>query len=303
MKKSILILTDLSENAAHAAEAALMLAGQLGLNLILLNCNDAISAVTYYPIMPVLSESPTWYEDRKAKLKSITADLKLQFDNSFHGQAQPVIKTIIKEGDLGENIKDVLKHHQTEMVVMGSQSSSSTDHFLFGSDTQNVAAQATVPVLTVPPAANLKSIARITFATDFVDHDTYTLYYLFRLRQKLGAKLEILHIRQYGHPPIQKNPLVKSMIEEACAAKPSIIFYKEVYGKQIASRLKNYCLENRSDILVLSHKHHSLLFKAFKEGTVEKSISDQLTPLLIIPELKGGKIHKSTFKDLANVVF
>lgn len=303
MKKSILVLTDQSDKSKHAAEAALMLAGHLDLNLVLLNCNDTISAVTYYPIMPVMSESATWYEDRKERLTLMVADLKLLFVKAFPGKAQPVIKVIIKEGDLFENIKDELKHHQTELIVMGSQSGTSTDHFLFGSDTLNVTAKAPVPVLTVPPTADLKSIARITFATDFVEHDTYTLYHLLRLRQKLDAKLEILHIRQYGHAPVQKSPLVKRIIEEACTAKPSAISYKEIYGKQIASRLKNYCLENKSDLLALSHKHHSFLFKAFKEGTVEKSLSDQLTPLLIIPELKGEKIHKSTFKDLANVVF
>jgi nucleotide-binding universal stress UspA family protein len=303
MKKSILILTDLSENAARAAEVALMLAGRLGDNLLLLNSNDAISAITYYPIMPFLSESPTWHEDRETKLKLITTNLKHQFDKSFPGKAHPVIKAIIKEGDLLENTKDVLKHNQIEMIIMGSQTGSSTDHFLFGSDTQKIINHATVPVLSVPQGAALKQVAKITFATNFREHDTYTLSHLFRLRQKLDVHLEILHIRQYGHAPVVKNTSVKNLIEEACAAKPSNIFYKEIYGKDIASRLMHYCQENNSDILALGHEHHSFLAQAFKEGTVSRSLSSQLVPLLIIPQLESEKIHKPVFKDLSNIVF
>ncbi len=303
MKKSILILTDLSENATHAAEVALMLAGRLHDNLLLLNSNDAISTIAYYPIMPVMAELPKWYEDRKTRLKLITTDLKLQFSKNFPGQAHPVIKVIVQEGDLLENVKDVLKHHQTEMIIMGSQSGSSIDHFLFGSDNKKIVDHATVPVLSVPLGSTLKQVAKITFATNFREHDTYTLSHLFRLRQKLDVHLEILHIRQYGHPDVPKNTSVKNLIEEACAARPSNISYKEVYGKDIASRLMRYCKENNSDILALGHEHHSFLAQAFKEGTVSRSLSNQLIPILVIPELESEKIHKPVSKVSAKNVF
>ena len=304
MKKSILILTDFSENALHAAEEAFALAGQLRLNLVLLNCNDTITAVTYYPVVPVLSDSPTWYEDRKSKLKLIAEHLEKKFHNTLPEQARPVIKRLIREGDLQTNLKDLLKRQPIEMIVMGARSGSSTEHFLFGSDTKTVADHASIPVLIVPFEHGIRQVLHITFATNFLEQDIDALHYLLEIRQKLGAKLDILHIRLYGQLPGPRDPQVERIIHESCIAKPSMITITEVYGKEIGSRINHYCKTQNSDILALSHEHHSLLFRAFNEGVVTKRLSDHQIPLLIIPELKISKeTAEDTMRGLSNIIF
>lgn len=304
MKHSILLLTDLSQNTKSAEETALILAGRLDKNLFLLNCNTTISAITYYPVMPVMSESPTWYEDRKGSLKLITDHLSHQFQQAFPGKNKPGMKSIIKEGDLLENVKDVLKLHKIDLIVMGAQSGSSTDHFLFGRDTKQIVDHVAVPILIVPNKSQFKSTIKITFATDFLDQDTTTLNYLFEFRQQLDAILDIVHIKKFGEPNEIKNLLVKDMIDKACLAKPGIITYQEVYGKEIIPRLEHFCRENEADIMVLSHQHHSFLFRNFKEGIVDKALFAQAIPLLIIPELPTNiNRNESSFKDLKDIVF
>ena len=304
MKKSILVLTDLTENAAHAAETAAILAGQIGCNLILLYCNNTISAISYYPFVPVEDESATWYEHAKNKLKLLSASLQQKAAREFPDQTQPVIKSLILEGDLLTHLREALRQSQVELIAMGAKSGSSTEHFLFGSDTKTVADHSSVPVMIVPRAAFLRPIIHLTFASNLVDQDIEALSYLSDLRQSLCAELEILHIRQYGQPARPPYSPAKRYIDEICSKKNSLISYKEVYGKKVQSRLYKYCLDNDTDLLALSHHHHSYLALNLREGIVDQSISQQHLPLLIIPEMNSGRKSKAEhYSGLSNIVF
>lgn len=304
MKKSILILTDLSENARHAAEAASLLAGKLHSNLIILTCDETISAVTYYPVVPVMVDFSAWHEDTSAKAAILADDLKHQFTDAFPGHPLPVIKTLIRQGDLRANVTDIVKEYPIEMIVMGASSGSPTDHFLFGSETKSVVDHSPVPIFIVPARAINRATLKITFGTNFLPQDTYALHYLERVRKQTGAQLEIVHIRQYGQISVEKNPVVRLYIEKICADNSPMIAFNEVYGKDVVSRLSHYCKGNDSDILALSHEHHSVLFRMFQKGTVEKSLHAQPVPMLIIPDLKAGsQSGNESLKGLSGIVF
>ena len=303
MKNSILILVDLSENTVHVAEMATIIAGQLQKNLLLLNCNETISAVTYYPIVPVMSEAPTWLEDREVKLQILSDHLNHHFEVSFPGQPKPVIKTLIREGDLYANIKELLKELPIDFIAMGGRSGSSVENYLFGSDTKVVTDHAPIPVLIIPKTSKLRHVKKITFATNLIKQDIAALQFLVNLRNDLGAQLEIVHIKKYGETSKPKNSQVQQAITETCAPNSPVILYNEVYGKHIVSRLNAYCKGNGSDIIALSHAHHSFLFRALREGTVDQSLSDHQIPLLIIPELKAEKgTHTDSIAELSSIV-
>lgn len=304
MKKSILILTDLSENAKHAAEVATCFAGQLHTNLILLNCDTMTSMLAYYPVASLKMESDIISGDRENKLQLLSESLKKRYADTYPDLAKIQIKTVIRDGDLYANIRDILIQYPIEMLVMGAATGSTAEHLLFGSDTKAVADHSSVPVLIVPPATTVRSMIQITFATNFLEQDINTLHYLAHLRKRLSAHLEIVHIRQYGKPAGSKRNQVQQVIDKMCKSSQSLVLYNEVYGKQPVSRLNHYCKENNSDILALSHQHHSLLFRTFKEGTVDKSLSNPLIPLLIIPDLTNEQeTHAGTLKGLSGIVF
>jgi nucleotide-binding universal stress UspA family protein len=304
MEKSILILSDLSENATHATEVALVMAAQLDTNLVLLNCNNFISSVTYYPIVPVICESPTWYEDTKTSLTNIAEHLKHKYAVTFQGSNKVVITTMIKEGDLWGNVKDILRQHHIELIVMGGKSGSSTEHFLFGSDTLNIIEHSSVPVLVVPQSSKVRSLKRITFATSFIKQDINTLKYIVDLRQQLAAHLEIMHVKKHGPTKGSSNHELQQLISDACRTNPLFITYHEVYGKDPVSSLTHYCNNNDSDILVMSYQHRSLLYRAFKQDPVEKSLFGQTIPFLVIPELRSsGNNEPEVIKELHQYVF
>ena len=304
MKKSILVLTDLTDNATHAAEAAVILATQIGCNVMLLYCNNTISAISYYSNISVADESLTSYEHAKNKLKTLSDLLKQIATEKLRDHAQPVIKSLIREGELLSNIQKVLSESRVELIAMGAKSGTPTDHFLFGSDTKIVVDHSTLPVLIVPPAIKLNAFIHLTFASNLMEQDINALSYLSSLRQKLSAKLEILHIKSYGEPTRSPYSSAKKYIEEICAKKPDLIYYKQVYGKKIPSRISSYCRESNTDLLVLSHQHHSYLFRTFRDGVVDQFLSQHRLPLLIIPKMKiERKSNAKNYSGLSNIVF
>lgn len=101
----------------------------------------------------------------KEKLKSLELDLKKSFGDDLK------CGTLIGRGDLIDSIKKLIADEKPDVVVMGTKGASGLKRILIGSNTVNVIANTTVPVLVVPEAARfedflLKGKNGIVFATD-----------------------------------------------------------------------------------------------------------------------------------------
>jgi len=300
MKKSILLLTDLLQDTA-LADAAVLLAGQLGTNILLLNTNDSIEAISYYPVVPVVSPSATWLESREREMEKLSTYIKQQYKSIYHTKALPTVKHLLTEGSLSSNLAETVKKHPVCLVLMGGRSGSETEHFLFGSDAIHVAGESELPVCLIPQDAQLRMFRQVTFATNLLDQDIESLDYLVSLCKKIGSKLNIVHIREYGKA-LTSNAMVEQHIDKICSAGDALASYQEVYGKNVVSRLNSYCRDNDSDLLALSRVHHSALVKFFTSGTVDKLVISKATPLLIIPDLRTEN-QVASHDVLSNIVF
>jgi galactose-1-phosphate uridylyltransferase len=58
--KKILVLTDFSNNALNAAEAAVILAGKIHANLLIMNSDNSIALIPYYKDVPLITEIVSW---------------------------------------------------------------------------------------------------------------------------------------------------------------------------------------------------------------------------------------------------
>ncbi|WP_431200619.1 universal stress protein [Mucilaginibacter sp. P19] len=135
----ILMLTDFSENANHAAKTAAKALRNLNADILLYN--------TYYdhPILPTYAGGPWVVEEfvfRKdesevrlgqlaSQLRHIIADLTIE-------GVEPKIDYQIGEGSLGRNTAAVIQDNNIDLVVIGSSTDSSLDHLIFGRDTMQV---------------------------------------------------------------------------------------------------------------------------------------------------------------------
>lgn len=279
---NILVLTDFSENANHAAKAAPPLAAKLHSDIIIFN--------SYYnhPVIPAYAGGPLAVDELVFRKKDSTSglhQLARQLGHLHNGQAKeefkPQIHTQCGEGPLGNNLAAIINGKKTAFIVMGGSLNSPVNHLFFGSDTMDVVDHASCPVVIIPQEATLEKLKKITLATAFEPFDNFAITYLANLSKKLDFELEIVHIsvfEKYEDPDKEK-----ALLRHIKKLEDSGIVYKQIRGKDVIERLNHLCKENGSDMLALVHYEHGFLSGIFKKSTTEKALGHQHIPLMIIP--------------------
>lgn len=279
--KTILVLTDFSENALRAAETAAMLTGKLNANLLLFNANYTVPAVPYYPGVVLVNENISWETECEIKLNQLAAHLKQIVSKVNVGQRKPDIRTLLLEGDLWGNVRHIMDKENVEMIIMGGRSGSTLDHIVYGSDISAIIDHATCPVLIISSNMHLTKLNRVVFATNFNEGDRYALTYLMELGKLFEYQLEIIHVSLYEERHVPQDPLVFEFIKMLEETKFPKVTYTDIRGKDLVQRLGHLCEERGADLLALTHQQHSYLARVFKESAVKKSITKHKLPLLI----------------------
>jgi nucleotide-binding universal stress UspA family protein len=130
------------------------------------------------------------------KLSYITNDLEKTFGSELK------CETLITHGDLVDAINEIITIRKADLVVMGTKGASGLKKILIGSNTVNLLAKTTVPVLVVPEIARfenflLKDKNRIVLATDL---DTVTKQDALDILKKIALlivnpKVRVLNVR------------------------------------------------------------------------------------------------------------
>lgn len=280
--KTILMLTDFSENANHAAKTAAKFAGSIGGDILLYN--------TYYdhPILPTYAGGPWVVEEfvfRKDKSTAQLSQLAIQLRNIIAGIStdgfKPKIDYQCGKGSLGKNMATIIQENKVGLVVIGGSTDSAIDHFIFGSDTMDVIDHASCPVLIIPPKTEIAEFRKVTLAVAFDLADINAISYLTRLSKQLNFYLEIVHVSIFE----EKDDLVKekAIFNHINAIKQDNITYREIKGKDIVKRLYRLCKDNGSDILALVHDQDGFLSGLFKKSTTAAALDNQHISLLVIP--------------------
>ncbi|MCQ6958712.1 universal stress protein [Mucilaginibacter aquariorum] len=280
--KKILVLTDFSENARQAAEAAVTIAGKLHANIILFNTYVSEPVISEYGGAPWPIEQLMWADEGKEKLKFLKEDLQELASQLPTGDHHPSIDDRHDLGSVGSQVKNLLKLENIEMIVMGARTGKAWEHLLMGSDTSAVIEHTDRPVLIIPPSHPLNALRKVTLATDFDQADQKAVHYLTRIGRLFGFSLDIVHVSLWGEKPLSEE-LKASFKHQVARYHFQDISYHEVGGKELVDRLNRLCAINNSDLLVLVHDRHNWLNRLFKQNQAQTLLDKQDLPVLIIP--------------------
>ncbi|WP_439695414.1 universal stress protein [Mucilaginibacter sp. AW1-7] len=280
--KTIMMLTDFSENADHAAKTAAKVAPQLKADILLYN--------TYYdhPILPTYAGGPWVVEEfvfRKdestAKLSQLAIQLRHVMAGISQGDFKPKTDYQCGEGSLGKNIAMIIQDNKVGLVVIGSRTDSAVDHLIFGSDTMDVIDHSSCPVLIIPPKAEMSALKKVTLAIAFELTDINAISYLIDLGKQLHFHLEIVHVSllNKNDDPVKEN----AIINHINAIKQDNISYLEIRGNDVVKRLNRLCKDNNSDLLVLVHYREGFFSDLFDRSTTAAALDNQHIPLMVIP--------------------
>ena len=151
-KKIALIALDYDPTAIKVAEQGFMLAGAAHAEVILLHViSDPVyySSTEYSPIMGYVD----YHEIEAVQLENIEGlrnASHLFLDKFKHKLGDKAIQTLVKEGDIAEQILDTAREIHADVIILGSHSHKWLEDIVMGSVTKRVMQHTKTPLLIIP---------------------------------------------------------------------------------------------------------------------------------------------------------
>ncbi|MBS1520266.1 MAG: universal stress protein [Bacteroidetes bacterium] len=283
--KKILIATDFSANAAHAAKYGYAIASQVKADVIL--CNAFIIPAEI-PQAGTLVWPQFEYDELLESSASELRQLKAELEkNISDGSFKPEVDCISEVGGVVDMIKDITGKTNTELLVMGTHGAGRLDTLLVGNHSRTMINNTKTPLLLVPASVAVKPIKKIAFATDLKDpeRDLEVIYELIPLLKRLNAELLLTHIYDGDDPTYKFKKYIQQMLVELSnKANYPNIFYRIVSSNKAERGLDWLCDHGHVDVLAMVHRKRDLLDKILLGSHTQKMADHINIPLLVIPQ-------------------
>jgi len=207
--KKILVPTDFSECAEHAAEVAANIAKRTGARLYMLHILD----------IPVYDRNDSFQSYADAAEGIFWMKLvRKRFGELF---AKPFMKgvnavEVIQYDGVYDTIASQAKEHEMDLIVMGSHGDSGAHELFIGSNTEKVVRLAECPVLTVKNRHENFDLKNIIFASNFYGEAKDNFTKLFRFIKLFDAHVHLVKVITPDHfeSTEQTNRLIQDFRDE-----------------------------------------------------------------------------------------
>lgn len=291
--KTILVLTDFSIRADHAAHYALKLAQKIKANLLLCNvfavpAANFISAGVDWPV----ENSEVFEEDSKNDLSELTERLNDILDHtSAADEFRPLIEQCSKAGSIINAINEIAASYQVLMAVVGMHFATGFGPFLSDDHTNEIIEKVNVPVLVVPNQMKFSNFDKIAFATDLTYRGIDVLHCLHGITKYFDSEILITYVADEKISDQVEHHNVHNFFNRAITqVKYPKIYYRAIHAKSIVSGLDWLSEHTDIDLLVLVHRKRNFLQKVFEGSITQKMASHLIKPMLVFP---GGSAHET----------
>jgi nucleotide-binding universal stress UspA family protein len=257
----ILIATDLSEPAMHAALYGLELFGPT---------NSFVMLHTYVQDLMQMGK----YEEVEKAVRTGLHDHAERFMRSTGLQS---VQRQVRIGQIASVLREVVAKRAVDLVVMGNRGTAGST-FFFGSNTAQVVQGSRVPVLAVPEGASIKRPKRILLATDHGPLEARTLDMLCHIARLCDAEVLIGHVRILGvSGPAEYDTQV---FDEALKEVPHS--YHDMQAGDLLEGLVRSARQESADMIAVVHRHAGLLGRLL-HPSASKAIAERIDlPLLVL---------------------
>lgn len=282
--KKLLIATDFSANAKHAAEYGYNLAKQIKADIVL--CNAVIvpaeipqAGIIIWPL-----------EEYDTLMKYSVDDLTLLKTGLQHKDTgdgfKPSIDMVNENGRVAEVINRIVDDEKIDLVIMGTHGDDGLGTFLLGNHCNNMINAATKPLLLIPAKAKIETVKKIAFASDFTNivDDLAAIYALIPFARLLNAEILITHIYSKKNDTAKfREWLEDFLVELSNKADYPLIYYRLVKNADAENGLDWLCEHGDVDMLTMYHRQHNFFSSLLKRSNTQKMADHISIPLLVIP--------------------
>lgn len=274
--KTILILTDFSENAFRAAEYAAEMAGPLQIKRILLyHAYQTIIGGTDLPIGNSQSSQEIYVESMSQlalvqdRLKSLVKDIKVDL--------------LAEDTSLPAYIGDLCKTEEVDLVVMGVSGKSGLEKLLIGSTTSMMIEESKVPVLIVPKDTIIgRGIKSVVFTTDLKDHAVIPVHQLYEILDAFPVPVRVLNVEKVSKDLYSEEArdTIASLhnIFEKCSAT-----FDYINEDNTVEGILSYSNQHHASMIIVVPRKTGFLASIFRGSISKKLAYDSNIPLLSLP--------------------
>lgn len=263
----ILIATDFSDNAMHAAEYAVMAFGPRDHTYTLLH--TFLDITTAQPMMPTST----------GRLMAASEESLREFADRFikRTDAEGVELEVI-HGTLSRAVNDLAETKRVQVVVVGNRGRTGTA--LFGSSTTSLIKASRIPVLAVPASAVLERPERILLADDHLDVLPGQLEMLRLLATIAQAEVLVTHVEG---DDVERVPRWNDgSYEPGLRGIPHS--YHEAHGLDVVDALHRLAHRRQVDMIAVLHRHLDMLSRLFHPSTAHDLAREVDLPLLVLED-------------------
>jgi len=277
--KTILVLTDFSENAKIAEKVALHLAIHATANLVLYNVYpgepESISENIIWPHSAHASAELQSISNLQSEVDELNEELS-KIKNKIH---KPGITHLGDAGTLTHRLNEIADQNDAWMIVMGSKGENYTRNVIFGSNVFKVLDKSNRPVLIVPENAKYEYIQKMAYATDLEKSDMAVMEWLNDFCKILNLSLVVVHVST--DTIASREASAKKTAKQIKTVMPDIMYFD---GKNVKDSLHQITEEMNVDLLALVHRKYGFFDSLFHPSTTHKLIRHTRIPVLILPE-------------------
>lgn len=194
------------------------------------------------------------------------------------------VKKEVRYGIPGFCITDYANDNGFDLIIMGTRDQHSLFDRMLGSASAITVRMAKCPVLLIHEHVKYNKPQNITFAFDAKSDLEPALSAFYDLNSILKAKTDFVHVntKRKDSLPRQKLAIVKEMFEEN---EPTFSFeIKSIEGADVHSALKDYCLFEKSDMLVMMHRSEGVFSNIFRQHHSVRMAQEFHLPVLVFHE-------------------
>ncbi len=273
MNKTILVLTDFSENSWTAITYAANLAKKFNWTVQLLHTytitiKDSVSAKMELSALSA----------QRDEAERMVKDWQTRVHNEYQGIS---CETLCLSGDLESTVLNLLQEKEYSFIVMGAKGKGMIQKALLGSNTFALIKKSPIGVLAVPITFQKFKLENVGLLSNFKASE-YELLNSFTARLPIKFNLSLLHVTQKYISPKQED-IENSKEELANKFSFNKIDYVE---KNAVNRLDynmpiprciDYMVEIESIDLLLASYHPKSFFRSIFSRNLTKAIYRNLT--------------------------
>ncbi len=227
--------------------------------------------------------------------KKLRRDLKRDLDGLYRQLHQAGFKTerVLLEGDPVEGVLKAVKHHQADLLVLGTHGSRDLERLVLGSSAEEILRKSSCPVLTVGPHARDPYrgevlFRQIVFATDFSPEAGLAAPYALSLAAEQASHITVCHVLPEGHTTNMDATQLQTKFMRAVQKLIPADLWQKCTAEYVvgvgnaADEILKLANDKHADLIVLGVRPASQIVTHLAPGVAFRIIADAACPVLTI---------------------